>query len=84
MLKTEFALLATYGGPVIELEKIKELLGINSSRTATDLATKQRLPIPVFRLAGNKSPWCVHTTDLANYIDDQRSAAVERFNHING
>ena len=40
---------------------------------------RQALPIPVFRLGSQKSPWLVAADVLAAYIDGQRDEATKQW-----
>lgn len=75
---TLFMLMATYGGgPTVSLDSISEQYFGLSNGTARAHATAGRLPVPAFR-ASQKSPYQVHLSDLAIYIDSKRSEAQER------
>lgn len=73
---TEIKLLATFKGPIVRLERVcDEYLGIGY-RHAAELAAKNRLPVPTFRLGeSQKAPLLVGTKDLAEYIDQRDDAA---------
>ena len=72
-MKTELALLLTYGNPVMQLDQVAELMGIGS-RTLENRIYAEECPVPMFKI-GNK--WHAHITDVASYIDKQRADAMK-------
>ena len=76
MNKTEILLLLKYEAPIIQLDKVCEEYFGCSKGTAMHKAKAGILPVPVFRLTNSqKSPWMVHTKDLANFIEQKRLEA---------
>lgn len=76
MNSTYFGLLAEFGEANIPLEKVApKYFGLNADQ-AKRRAPMKDLPCPVFRLAGQKSPWLVSAADLAQLIDKKRAQAV--------
>jgi len=49
---------------------------------ANKRAARQSLPIPVFRLGNQKSPWLVAADVLAAYIDGQRDEATKQWQKL--
>jgi hypothetical protein len=79
---TVFLLLAEFGTGHIPLERCCHHFGMKPEE-ANRRATRQALPVPVFRLGSQKSPWLVAADVLAAYIDVQRLAAVDSWKKIN-
>ena len=74
---TYTTLLMVYEATMVPLSTIAEpYLGLNEER-ARYLAKRDMLPLPVFRLGGNRAPWMLHLADLSELIDAQRAAANE-------
>jgi hypothetical protein len=74
MLKTELALLLQNEGPIMLGANVAKLLGIGE-RTLENRIYDKTCPIkPMFKV-GNK--WAAHVADVAQYIDNQRAAALE-------
>lgn len=62
-LKVEF------GSTYLKLEDVAAKYLALEPKTANNKATANELPFPVFRLAGNKSPWLVNPKDFADYVE---------------
>lgn len=78
---TVFLLLAEFGTGHIPLEKCCQHFGMKPEE-ANKRAARQSLPVPVFRLGSQKSPWLVAADVLANYIDRQRDAATKQWQKL--
>lgn len=72
-MKTELALLLTYGKPTLGLEDVANLMEIKP-RSLENRIYEKRCPIPMFKIGDT---WAAHVTDVAQYIDTQRAAAIE-------
>jgi Pyocin activator protein PrtN len=72
---TFFGLLAEFGEATIPLEKVAPKYFGLSYAEARRRAPAKMLPCRVFRLGGQKSPWLVSLSDLAELIDAQREKA---------
>ena len=75
MNNTYFGLLAEFGEANIPLAKVAPKYFGLSFEEARRRAPTQLLPCRVFRLGGQKSPWLVSATDLAELIDRRRDLA---------
>ena len=73
---TYFGLLAEFGEANILLAKVAPKYFGLSFEEARRRAPTQLLPCRVFRLGGQKSPWLVSATDLAELIDRRRDQAA--------
>lgn len=73
---TIFLLLAEFGTGHIPLDRCSHYFGMKQEE-ANRRALRQQLPVPVFRLGSQKSPWLVAADVLAQYIDKQRDGANE-------
>lgn len=71
-----YLLMLTEGKPVMTLDVLSTLLGINK-RTIENKHYDKTLPVPLFKLGGGT--WHAHVADVAKYIDDQRAAALKEF-----
>jgi hypothetical protein len=71
-MNTFFGLLAEFGEVNIPLDKIAPKYFGLSYEEARRRAPARLLPCRAFRLGGQKSPWLVSATDLAELIDRQR------------
>lgn len=78
---TVFLLLAEFGTGHIPLEKCCHHFGMKPEE-ACKRATRQALPVPVFRLGSQKSPWLVSADVLAAYIDNQRNEATKQWQKL--
>ncbi len=76
MNNTYFGLLAEFGEANILLAKVAPKYFGLSFEEARRRAPTQLLPCRVFRLGGQKSPWLVSATDLAELIDRRRDQAA--------
>ena len=70
-MKTELALLLTHDTPIMSLEDVAALFGINA-RTLENRIYKRECPVAMFKVGGQ---WSAHISDVAKYIDDQRADA---------
>ena len=77
MNSTYFGLLAEFGEANIPLERVAPKYFGLSFEEARRRAPAKMLPCAVFRLGGQKSPWLVSATDLAELIDLRRAKACE-------
>lgn len=75
-MNTFFALMAEYGTAHIPVEKCADLFGM-SPKKASEMAGRQKLPVPAFRIGSQKSPWLLDAQKLANYLDEQKSKGEE-------
>jgi hypothetical protein len=75
MNSTFFGLFAEFGETNIPLQKVAPKYFGLSYDEARRRAPAKLLPCPAFRLGGQKSPWLVNATDLAQLIDRQRAKA---------
>ena len=74
-MNTLFALLAKFGDVNIPLEKIsRDFFGMEPKK-ANERACLQDLPIPAYKLGGQRSPWLVDAHKLAEYIDQKKQEA---------
>ena len=75
MNSTYFGLLAEFGEANIPLAHVcAKYFGLGFAE-ARRRAPSQLLPCRVFRLGGQKSPWLVSASDLAELIDRRRAQA---------
>jgi len=74
-MNTYFGILAEFGEANILLEKVAPKYFGLSYEEARRRAPSKLLPCRVFRLGGQKSPWLVSASDLADLIDRQRVKA---------
>lgn len=72
---TYFGLLAEFGEANIPLERVAPKYFGLSCAEARRRAPAKMLPCRAFRLGGQKSPWLVSATDLAELIDVRRQKA---------
>jgi len=70
---TYFGLLAEFGEANIPLARVAPKYFGLSYEEARRRAPTQLLPCRVFRLGGQKSPWLVSASDLAELIDRRRT-----------
>lgn len=78
---TVFLLLAEFGTGHIPLDKCCHHFGMKIEE-ANRRALRQSLPVPVFRLGSQKSPWLVSADVLAAYIDAQREEATKQWEKL--
>jgi pyocin activator protein PrtN len=76
MNSTYFGLLAEFGEANIPLTRVAPKYFGLSVDEAKRRAPGKSLPCRVFRLGGQKSPWLVSASDLAELIDEQRERAT--------
>ncbi|MGH8250519.1 MAG: pyocin activator PrtN family protein [Steroidobacteraceae bacterium] len=72
---TYFGLLAEFGEANIPLDRVAPKYFGLSCGEARRRAPAKQLPCRAFRLGGQKSPWLVSATDLAELIDARRQKA---------
>jgi hypothetical protein len=72
---TYFGLLAEFGEANIPLDRVAPKYFGLSCAEARRRAPAKLLPCRAFRLGGQKSPWLVSATDLAELIDARRQKA---------
>lgn len=72
---TYFGLLAEFGEANIPLDRVAPKYFGLSFAEARRRAPAKGLPCRAFRLGGQKSPWLVSATDLAELIDARRQKA---------
>ena len=84
-MNTNFALLARFGNPTVELKQVsQEFFGI-TSRTAEQRAKACDFPVPTFKLRDSeRSPSLIKIEDLAAYIDKRHSEAAQDWLSVNG
>lgn len=80
--RTMFFLLAEFGTGQIPLDQCCHHFGLAKEK-AKQLAARQALPVPAFRLGSQKSPWLIDAEKLAAYIDKQRTDAEFDWKKIN-
>ena len=80
-MKTFFALMAEFGTAQIPVERCAALFGL-SSKKAEEYASRQKLPIPAYRLGSQKSPWLVDAHQLAEYLDAIKEQARKDWERI--
>jgi len=82
-LNTQFALLAVFERPIINLKDVcQEYFGI-SVKTAMQRIKGQDFPVPTFRLVNSeRSPVFIKVEDLANYIDQQYQIASKEWQSV--
>ncbi len=79
--RTLFLLLAEFGTGQIPLERCCHHFGMKTDE-AKRAAVRQALPVPVFRLGSQKSPWVVSADKLAAYIDAKHEEAEKEWKRI--
>lgn len=82
-MNTNFALLARFETPVIELKLVcEEFFGIKP-KTAQQKVKGCDFPIPTFKLRDSeRSPTLIKIEDLADYIDKRYSAAQNEWKQV--
>ncbi|ASM48801.1 hypothetical protein PESP_a0566 [Pseudoalteromonas espejiana DSM 9414] len=82
-MNTNFALLARFETPIINLKDVcQEFFGI-SVKTAMQKIKGQDFPVPTFRLANSeRSPVFIKVEDLAVYIDKQYQIASKEWQTV--
>ncbi|MGF1762464.1 pyocin activator PrtN family protein [Aliivibrio kagoshimensis] len=83
-MNTNFALLARFGSPTVELKEIsKEFFGI-TPKTAEQKAKAYDFPVPTFKLRDSeRSPTLIKIEDLAAYIDERYELAANDWKLVN-
>ncbi|TKF94974.1 pyocin activator protein PrtN [Vibrio lentus] len=83
-MNTNFALLARFGNPTVELKQVsQEFFGI-TSRTAEQRAKACDFPVPTFKLRDSeRSPSLIKIEDLAAYIDKRYEQAKTEWQSVN-
>ncbi|AQM20528.1 MULTISPECIES: pyocin activator PrtN family protein [Vibrio] len=84
-MNTNFALLARFGSPTVELKQIsKEFFGI-TPKTAEQRAKACDFPVPTFKLRDSeRSPTLIKIEDLAAYIDQRYEDARNDWQSVHG
>jgi hypothetical protein len=84
-MNTNFALLARFGSPTVELKQVSnEFFGI-TPKTAEQRAKACDFPVPTFKLRDSeRSPTLIKIEDLAAYIDERYQAARDEWRSVNG
>lgn len=82
-MNTNFALLARFESPVIELKDVcQEFFGI-TVKTAKQKIKGEDFPVPTFSLAkSERAPVFIKVEDLANYIDQQYQEASFQWQRV--
>lgn len=82
-MNTNFALLARFGTPAIQLEEVcEEFFGI-TVKTAKQRIKGQNFPVPTFRLTeSERAPVLIQVEDLAKYIDTRYSEALAEWQSV--
>jgi hypothetical protein len=82
-MNTNFALLARFQTPVIELKNVcEEFFGIKP-KTAEQKSKGCDFPIPTFKLRDSeRSPTLIKIEDLADYIDKRYAAAKNEWKKV--
>jgi len=78
-LNTQFALLAAFEAPIINLKDVcQDYFGI-SIKTAMQKIKGEDFPVPTFRLVDSeRAPVFIKVEDLAKYIDQQyKDASIQ-------
>lgn len=80
---TNFALLARFQSPVIELKDVcQEFFGV-TVKTAKQKIKGQDFPVPTFSLTkSERSPVFMKVEDLASYIDKQYQVASKEWQQV--
>ncbi|EGQ8484484.1 MULTISPECIES: pyocin activator PrtN family protein [Vibrio] len=83
-MNTNFALLARFESPTVELKQVcQEFFGI-TPKTAEQRAKACDFPIPTFKLRDSeRSPTLVKIEDLAKHIDRQYEQAKNEWQSVN-
>ena len=78
MKKTLLLLLAEYETATPKAEDVAFKVFGDDRSTFLRKAAKRDYPFPIYRAGGQKSPWLVQLSDLADYLD--RAAKEEKAN----
>jgi len=81
-MNTLFALLAKFGDVNIPLEKISNDFFGMEPKKANERACLQDLPVPTYKLGGQRSPWLVDAHKLADYIDRKKQDAINDWERL--
>ncbi|MBE0369238.1 pyocin activator PrtN family protein [Pseudoalteromonas aurantia] len=84
-MNIQFALLARFNSPTVQLREIsQEFFGI-SPKTAQQKAKTAQLPVPAFKLIeSERSPTLVNVSDLAEWIEKRSKEARTEWQQVNG
>ncbi|MGR5298805.1 Pyocin activator protein PrtN [Vibrio mediterranei] len=84
-MNTNFALLARFESPTVELKRVsQEFFGI-TPKTAEQRAKACDFPVPTFKLRDSeRSPSLIKVEDLATYIDKRHESAKSDWQSVNG
>lgn len=84
-MNTNFALLARFESPTVELKQVcQEFFGI-TPKTAEQRAKACDFPVPTFKLRDSeRSPSLIKLDDLAAYIDKRHEEAKNDWLAVNG
>lgn len=80
-MKTFFTLMAEFGTAQIPVERCAALFGL-SPKKAEEYASRQKLPVPAFRIGSQKSPWLVDAHQLAEHLDAAKEQARKDWERI--
>lgn len=81
---TGLMLVMKYRRPAVTLEEIlPDYLPHLTIEVANKRAAKCSLPFPVFKPDGNKSPYCVHLTALAIWLDSLQEDSQKDWQAMN-
>lgn len=80
-MKTFFALMAEFGTAQIPVERCAALFGLSPEK-AQEYASRQKLPVPAFRIGSQKSPWLVDAHQLAEHLDAAKEQARKDWERI--
>ncbi|KRB11143.1 pyocin activator PrtN family protein [Lysobacter sp. Root690] len=81
-MNTLLLLMAEYETAQIPLDRCSHLFGMTPAEAAKR-ACRHALPVPVYRVGSQKSPWIVDATQLADYLDKQKAKAADEWRRIN-
>lgn len=82
-MKTEYMLLLEFETTDIPLADICEKYFSLGLIEAKAQASRQSLPVPVFRGGSQKSQWLISVHHLAKYLDAQKEQAEKDWKRIN-
>jgi hypothetical protein len=71
-----------FGTNNIQLEKCCFLFGMSHDE-AKRAASRQKLPVPTFRLGSQKSPWLISAETLAVHINTKKAASEVDWRKLN-
>lgn len=85
-MNTFYMLMAQYGKAIIPLDKVcEDYFSHLSPEKFLRKALTGEIRLPIVRVeASQKAAKGIHLTDLANYLDDQRTKAIKEFESLNG